>query len=91
MAISRRLEGLRSSRLELSMQNSMAELVELLPRPDSLDLLPKLRKNEGAIAEGGQEQRNGRISTPRRPQKLSIAPFDAEFHGGSFRRVPRPD
>ena len=53
MATSRRLEGLRSSRLDHSMQNFMAELLEHLPRPDSLDLLPKLRKNEGAIAEGG--------------------------------------
>ena len=66
------------------MQNFMAVLFRRVPRPDSLDLVPKIKKYEGVIAEGGQKQRNGHISTPRRPQKLSIGPFDAEFQGGSF-------
>ena len=70
------------------MQNFMAELMEPLPRPDSLDLVPKMKTNNGTIAEGGQTQRNGHISTPRMPQKLSIGPFDAEFHGGAHGTTP---
>ena len=34
------------------------------------------------------KQRNGHISTPRRPQKLSIGPFDAEFQAGGLGRGP---
>ena len=34
------------------------------------------------------KQRNGHISTPRRPQKLSIGPFDAEFHDGALGTTP---
>ena len=47
MAISRRLEGLRSSRLDHSMQNFTPELLEALPRPDSPDLDGKSTKNWG--------------------------------------------
>ena len=35
------------------MQNFKPEVLEGVPRPDSLDLVPKMRKNEGVIAEGG--------------------------------------
>ena len=34
------------------------------------------------------KQRNGHISTPRRAQKLSIGPFDAEFHAGALGSTP---
>ena len=88
MPISRRLEGLRSSRLDHSMQNFIAALFRRVLRPDSPDLAGQIKKYEGVIAEGGQKQRNGHISTPRRPQKLSIGPFDAEFHGGGLGTTP---
>ena len=68
MAISRRLEGLRSSRLDHSMQNFMAVLFRRVPRPDSPDLEGKIKKNwgrdrrrrekspkAGKIAEGGKK------------------------------------
>ena len=48
---------------------------QLLAAPDSSWQL---------LANKLPKQRNGHISTPRRPQKLSIGPFDAEFQGGSF-------
>ena len=35
------------------MQNFMAELLEGFPRPDWVDLVPKMKKNAGVIAEGG--------------------------------------
>ena len=70
MAISRRLGGLRSSRLDHSMQNSTPELLEALPRPDSPDLEGKNTNNCGRdrrrrkkspkaekIAEGGKNRR----------------------------------
>ena len=46
MAISRRLEGLRSSRLDHSMQNFKAVLFRRVPRPDSLDLAGKIAKSQ---------------------------------------------
>ena len=57
MAISRRLEGLRSSRLDHSMQNFMAVLFRRVPRPDSPDLAGKIIKNWGVTAEGGKDRR----------------------------------
>ena len=45
MAISRRLEGLRSSRLDHSMQNFKAVLFRRVPRPDSLDLAGNITKS----------------------------------------------
>ena len=88
MLISRRLEGLRSSRLDHSMQNFKAVLFRRVPRPDTPDLEGKITKNGGVTAEGGQKQRNGHISTSRRPQELSIGPFDAEFHAGALGSTP---
>ena len=37
------------------MQNFKPELLEGVPRPDSIDLVPKMRKKEGVIAEGGKK------------------------------------
>ena len=66
MAISRRLEGLRSSRLDHSMQNFKAVLFRRVPRPDSpdgnimKDWGRDRRRRErspkaGKIAEGGNK------------------------------------
>ena len=76
MAISRRLEGLRSSRLDHSMQNFMPELLEALPRPDSPKLEGKITKNWGATAEGGKNRRRREKS----PKAGKIA------EGGKHRR-----
>ena len=46
-AISRRLEGLRSSRLDHSMQNFKAVLFRRVQRPDSPDLAGTITKNWG--------------------------------------------
>ena len=40
------------------MQNFKAVLFRRVPRPDSLDLVPKMRKKEGVIAEGGTKTKN---------------------------------
>ena len=47
MPISRRLEGLRSSRLVYPVQNFKAVLFRRVPRPDSPDLAGKITKNWG--------------------------------------------
>ena len=47
MPISRRLEGLRSSRLDHSMQKFKAVLFRRVPRPDSPDLAGKITKHWG--------------------------------------------
>ena len=70
-------------------QNFMAVLFRRVRRPGLLDLEGNITKNGGVTAEGGQKQRNGHISTPRRPQKLSIGPVDAEFHGGALGTTPK--
>ena len=57
MPISRRLEGLRSSRLVYPVQNFKAVLFRRVPRPDSPDLVGKITKNGGVTAEGGKNRR----------------------------------
>ncbi len=37
------------------MQNFEPEVLEGVPRPDSLDLVPKMRKKWGVTAEGGKK------------------------------------
>ena len=37
------------------MQNFEPEVLEGVPRPDSLDLVPEMRKNWGVTAEGGKK------------------------------------
>ena len=66
MAISRRLEGLRSSRLDHSMQNFTPELLESLPRPDSLDLEGKITKNWG-------RDRRRRAKSPKAEKLAGVA------------------
>ena len=48
---------------------------------ESPELILEVAKS---VTETRAKQRNGHISAPRRPQKLSIGLSCAEFHGGSF-------
>ena len=89
MAISRRLEGLRSSRLDHSMQNFTPELLEALLRPDSLDLEGKItnkwgrdrrRREKSPKAEKLPKAGNGRKWGPKSSDVVS---------GGIFSRRTR--
>ena len=80
MPISRRLEGLRSSRLDHSMQNFMAVLFRRVPRPDSPDLAGQIKKTGGVTAEGGKNRRRrekspkaGKIAEGGKNRRSSIS------------------
>ena len=97
MLISRRLEGLRSSRLDHSMQNFMAVLFRRVPRPDSPDLAGKIKKNwgrdrrrrekppkAGKTAEGGKNRRR-RKKSPKAGNCQEWVPKSSDFvPGGIF-------
>ena len=106
MAISRRLEGLRSSRFDHSIQNFMAEVYEPLPRPDSPDLAGQIIKNWGRdrrrrakspkaeklprVARGSHEVPRGSHGVPHQMLK-SVAPTTPPKNNFSFpRRRPGP-
>ena len=66
MAISRRLEGLRSSRLVYPVQNFKAVLFRRVPRPDSPDLAGKITKNWG-------RDRRRRAKSPKAEKLAGVA------------------
>ena len=94
-----RKELVQKSIIDLIVDSVPASLPpEYIFHAGSVEVLPgSLAPKAESKAEGGEKnqrrntspkQRNAHISTPRRPQKLSIGPFCAEFQGGALGRGP---